>query len=82
MNINETINKLFLLADVMEQYTLEIEKHVKNEFKQDLRAISTRCRKLVKFADKNLCEDSQEAFGNSGDELRHLIDKHFEDDKI
>lgn len=74
---NSKVNLVFILADIIEQYMLEVEPLVKQEFKQDVKAISTRCKRLIKFADKCLCVEGQEQFGDTADQLRLVIENEY-----
>ena len=71
---NSKVNLVFLLADIQEQYMLELEKEVNYQFKQEVKAISSRCKKLIRFVDNALSEEGQSQFGDTSDELRQKIE--------
>jgi len=77
MNNNEKVNVVFSIIDIVEQYMIELEPIVSHKFKQDVKAISSRCKKLIKFVDKKVSEEEAITFGENSDELRELIENHF-----
>lgn len=75
MNDNQKINIIFVLADIIEQYTLELSVKNIQLFKQDSKDIAKRCKRLVKFLDSK-APNFSESFGEISDELRNIIEKH------
>ena len=74
MNTNQKIKVIFLLADVIDQYSNEIKQEVNHEFKRDINMLIKCSKKLIKFADLKLDSKDAELFGDDADLLRSEID--------
>jgi uncharacterized protein Smg (DUF494 family) len=79
--INHTINMMFLLTDVQEQYLLEFTRMLKAsgmygfDLKYKIERAIKEARNLVKFVDKNCNYEFAERYGDRADMLKEVVDK-------
>ena len=79
--IVSTINMIFMLADVQEQFLLDYIRMLKAggmhsfDLKYNVERAISEARKLVKFVDKNCSMSFAERFGDKSDELKTLLDE-------
>lgn len=79
--INLTINMMFLLADVQEQYLLEFTRMLKTagmysfDLKYKIERAIKEARNLVKFVDKNCNYEFAEKYGDKADVIKKMLDE-------
>lgn len=78
MNNAQKINVIALLIDIQDQYLTELSPEYKQGMKRLCNNAHIHTKKLVKEFDKIHDADTQESFGLAADEVRELIEKHFE----
>jgi hypothetical protein len=73
----EKIIKVYILADIIEGYLIDLQPHTTYQFKRDINILIKHSKNLTKFVDKNLNEDDQESFGILSDKFKKKFEEIF-----
>lgn len=73
----EKIIKIYILADIIEGYLIDIYPSTSYQFKHDMNKLIKHSKNLTKFVDKNLQPKDQESFGILSDKFKKKFDIMF-----
>ena len=71
------IIKIYLLADLIDSYLIEVQPYTSFKFKKDINILIKKSKNLIKFVDANLDENDQLRFGALADKFKIEFDKLF-----
>ena len=74
----EKVIKIYILADIIEGYLIDLQPHTSHKFKQDINMLVRQSKRLTRFVDNNLDDKSQDDFGVLADKFKDRFNSMFD----
>jgi len=73
------INMIAILEDLQDQFISELQPDLRQGMRHIINRAATHTKQFIKYCDRVFQEDNQEAFGDTADEIRKILDEIYLD---